>query len=77
MQLYKSGKAIARARSRLTEKDNSVYFNNCESFVNWAPIGEDVTYQGKVEVAATGSGVGAVVAVGIAVVGAVVGAVVY
>ena len=75
VQLYKSGKAIARARSRLNEKNYSVYFYNCESFVNWALTGENVTYQGKVAVAATGAGavagVGAGVAVGVAVAGAV------
>ena len=71
VQLYKSGKAIARARSRLNEKNYSVYFNNCESFVNWALTGENVTYQGKVAVAATGAGAGAGVGAGVAVAGAV------
>ena len=65
VQLYESGKAIARARSRLTEKDYSFFSNNCESFVNWALTGEDVTDQGNV--LATGAGL----AVGVGVVGAV------
>ena len=65
MQLFKSGKAIARARSRLTEKDYSFFSNNCESLVNWALTGEDVTDQGNV--LATGAGL----AVGVGVLGAV------
>ena len=65
VQLFKSGKAIANARSRLTEMDYSVFSNNCESFVNWALTGEDVTDVGNA--LATGAGV----AVGVGVLGAV------
>ena len=51
--VYKGGVAfcpeisILRAKQRLGEKKYKLLTCNCESFVNWAITGEEVTYQGK------------------------------
>lgn len=37
--------SIARARTRLNEKEYNLITNNCECFVNWAITGEAVSYQ--------------------------------
>ena len=68
--LYERAEAIQRAQSRLTEKDYSIFCNNCESFVNWSLTGEDITDQGKAAILGT-------VVVGAAVGAAVMGAVAY
>ncbi len=78
MAVYKDGvviytpeEAIARARSRKGEAKYKLLSNNCESFVNWALTGEDVTDQGdaapkKIALgAAIGVGVGAAAVYGI------------
>ena len=46
LRVYSPRKAIRQARSRLGEQNYSVFFNNCESFVNWALTSQDVTDQG-------------------------------
>ena len=38
---------ISRARSRLSETKYNIFTNNCESFVNWAVTGWNVTDQGQ------------------------------
>ena len=43
--LYSPDKAIERAKSRLGEKEYSVFKNNCECFVNWAITGKAVSNQ--------------------------------
>ena len=45
---YSPGVAIRRARSRLHKKlDYNVFYRNCESFVNWALINQEITLQGQ------------------------------
>ncbi len=69
--IYTPEEAIARARSRKGEAKYKLLSNNCESFVNWALTGEDVTDQGdaapkKIALgAAIGVGVGAAAVYGI------------
>ena len=57
VRVYSPRKAIRQARSRLGEQNYSVFFNNCESFVNWALTSQDVTDQGT-EAAVVGAAVG-------------------
>ena len=64
---------IKRARSRLDEASYKLFSNNCESLVNWALTGEDVTDQGrtapvKIGVGAT-MGVGAAIGIGALAIG--------
>ncbi len=47
VQIFNPVEAIERARSRLNEASYKLFSNNCESFINWALAGEDVTDQGK------------------------------
>lgn len=46
VQIHNREAAIERARSRLHETDYKLFSNNCESFVNWALTGKDITDQG-------------------------------
>ena len=72
--VYKGQEAIDRARKRLGEKDYKLLSKNCESFLNWAITGKEVTNQGmtaKKVIAATSTA-----AIGIGLVG-VVGAIGY
>ena len=62
--VYKDGvivldaqEGIKRARSRQNENEYKLFSNNCESFVNWALTGEDVTDQGKAAPVKIGMGV--------------------
>ena len=70
--VYKGQEAIDRARERLGEKDYKLLSNNCESFLNWAITGKEVTNQGttaKKAIAATST---AAIGIGLfAVVGAI------
>ena len=61
VRVYSPRQAIRQARSRLDEQDYSVFFNNCESFVNWALTSQDITDQGT-EAAVVGAAVGVGVA---------------
>ena len=55
--------AIEQARSKLGEQKYNVFFNNCESFVNWALTSQDVTDQGtEAAVVAAVVGMGVVAA---------------
>lgn len=45
IELYQPEEAIARARSRLGEKEYGLFKNNCECFVNWAITGRAVSNQ--------------------------------
>ena len=44
---YNGEEAIMRARERVGDTSFSILFKNCESFVNWAIIGKEVTNQGE------------------------------
>lgn len=68
--LYIGMDAVDRARERLGENKYDVFFNNCESFVNWAITGKNKTKQGE-----DGLVAGALLTVG--VIGAAAAAAVY
>ena len=56
---YNGKKAIMRARERVGQDTSfSVFFKNCESFVNWAITGQEVTNQGELGLLAGGAAVG-------------------
>ena len=46
VKLFKPEEAIRRARSRLGEGGYNVFFNNCESFVNWVLTNRRSSEQG-------------------------------
>ena len=50
--------AIMRARTRVGDTSYSIFFKNCESFVNWAITGQEVTNQGELGLLAGGAAVG-------------------
>jgi len=68
VKVFKPAKAIERARSRLDEEEYKLFSNNCESFVNWALAGEDITDQGKAAPVKIVAGA----AIGVGVAGAIV-----
>ena len=70
---YPTDDAIRRARTRLGENKYNAFFNNCETFVNWALTGEGKSAQGSKAAAGT-IGTSMLAAGGIgAVSGAVIG----
>ena len=64
---YTGMKAVDRARTKLKEEKYNIFWNNCESFVNWAITGENQTNQGRA--ALVGGTLLGVAAVGAAVFG--------
>ena len=44
--VYTGDDAIARAHERLGESEYNIFFNNCESFVNWVITEKDESPQG-------------------------------
>ena len=55
---YNGKEAIIRARARVGDTSFSIFFKNCESFVNWAITGQEVTNQGELGLLAGGAAVG-------------------
>ena len=64
ISVWDAREGIRRARSKKNETNYKLFSNNCESFVNWALTGEDVTDQGKA--APVKIGVGAALGIGVA-----------
>lgn len=61
--------AVRKARTKLGETEYNIFFNNCESFVNWAIIEKRKSNQGEVGMMVTAGitvGVVGAVALGIA-----------
>ena len=48
---YNGKEAIIRAQARVGDTSFSIFFKNCESFVNWAITGQEVTNQGELAAA--------------------------
>ena len=48
---YNGKEAIIRARARVGDTSFSIFFKNCESFVNWAITGQEATNQGELAAA--------------------------
>ena len=68
---YNGKKAITRARERVGQDTNfSIFFKNCESFVNWAITGQEVTNQGELAAAGLVAGRAAVAGIGLMTLGA-------
>ena len=61
---YNGKEAIIRARARVGDTSFSIFFKNCESFVNWAITGQEATNQGELAAVRLLAG-GAAVAAGI------------
>ena len=53
--LYTGHNAIYRAREKVGEQDYNLFFNNCESFVNWAITNKTVSGQGQKAAVGTGT----------------------
>ena len=71
ISMWDAQEGIRRARSRKNETDYKLFSNNCESFVNWALTGEDVTDQGKSAPVKIGIGAALGVGTAIGIIGAV------
>ena len=56
--LYTGKQAVKRARTRVGETAYNLFFNNCESFVNWAITGKGVSHQVQKAEAVTGTTTG-------------------
>ena len=52
-QRHSTDEAIERSRTRLGEMEYNVFFNNCESFVNWALTSNEKSSQGSRAAAGT------------------------
>lgn len=65
---YTGTNAVERARSKVGETKYNIFFNNCETFVNWTITDENLSNQGVAAII----GAGAAVAVSIGVIGAAV-----
>lgn len=69
--LYTGKDAVNRARKRLSEAKYNVFFNNCESLINWAITGKNKTIQGEVALAEAAIGTAVGVGVGVGVLGVI------
>ena len=81
-QLHSTDEAIEHARTRLGEMEYNVFFNNCESFVNWALTSNEKSSQGSRATAETikilsagrsGAAVGGIVGTSVGPIGTVIG----
>lgn len=52
--LYAGIRAIKRGREKIGEQCYNLFYNNCESFVNWCIADQNVTNQGEVAITTGG-----------------------
>lgn len=52
--IHSGWRAIVRGREKVGEQSYNLFYNNCESFVNWCITDQNITNQGEVAVTTAG-----------------------